>query len=114
SGMFGAAGQADYALANGLCAAWGEALSRRISNARVILVDWPGWEGVGMAARGASQFALTRAGHRLMSIAEGLRALSMILNSPSAASRRDDRSSWEHYVLVRGAEIPADMRVTGG
>lgn len=80
-GIFGGAGQVDYAAANGFQACFTESLSARWPDVQVLTIAWPGWCEVGMAARPASAWSLGRNGHQLISIAEGTSHFIELLNA---------------------------------
>lgn len=108
AGSFGGIGQADYALANGIAEAIMMQATAQLSNVRLATIQWPGWDGTGMAARWASRHSLMRSGHRLIPIAEGLDRLRQELARVSAnASDPADHD----VILIRRREIPARMRV---
>jgi 3-hydroxyacyl-CoA dehydrogenase/NAD(P)-dependent dehydrogenase (short-subunit alcohol dehydrogenase family) len=71
SGFFGGVGQVDYASANCFLAEQACNLKEQWPNMQSLAIGWPGWEQIGMAARASSKWALGKAGHKLMSIAEG-------------------------------------------
>jgi acyl transferase domain-containing protein/NAD(P)-dependent dehydrogenase (short-subunit alcohol dehydrogenase family) len=70
SGRFGGHGQADYSLASELLAQLVARFGDR-TRARVLTIDWPAWDEVGMAARPAIRSLLASAGQDFMSPAEG-------------------------------------------
>jgi len=75
SGRFGGVGQTEYAMANEMLAKQVQRFRRDRPDCRSLLIHWPGWAEVGMAARPASQASLRRIGHRLLPPDEGIRHL---------------------------------------
>ena len=71
SGFFGGIGQVDYAAANCFLAEQAQSRKEEWPNMQSLTIAWPGWEQMGMAARTSSKWALVKAGHKRMSIAEG-------------------------------------------
>jgi NAD(P)-dependent dehydrogenase (short-subunit alcohol dehydrogenase family) len=84
AGFWGGVGQVDYAAANRFLMDQAEELSKLHQHVRVLSIAWPGWQGVGMAARPASRWALQRAGMRLIDIDEGVRHFLRLLVTPGS------------------------------
>lgn len=84
AGFWGGVGQVDYAAANRFLMDQAEELSKLHQHVRVLSIAWPGWQGVGMAARPASRWALQRAGMRLIAMDEGVRHFLRLLVTPGS------------------------------
>ncbi len=72
AGRFGNAGQTDYAAANELLAKSVAHLPRLRPGTRGLVLDWTGWEGIGMASRGSIPQLLAAAGIDLLPAAQGI------------------------------------------
>lgn len=77
AGRFGGLGQADYSMACDLLARITGAFAARRPSCRMVTIDWPGWDEVGMAARTRHLFESGAESkvRRLMPVAEGCQHL---------------------------------------
>lgn len=78
AGLFGAAGQANYAAANAVLD--GLARMRRKQNLPALSIDWSPWAQVGMAARAVNS-RMARRGLRYLEPCEGIEVLDRLLAS---------------------------------
>ncbi|ADG67503.1 6-deoxyerythronolide-B synthase., (Acyl-carrier- protein) S-malonyltransferase [Planctopirus limnophila DSM 3776] len=83
SGRFGGLGQADYSAASDALAKFCNELGRKNPDWRTIVVHWPPWGEVGMAARPESKLALEAGGMAFMPPQEGVAFLLEELASTS-------------------------------
>ncbi|MBA0052615.1 SDR family NAD(P)-dependent oxidoreductase [Streptomyces sp. AJS327] len=111
AGVVGAAGQANYAMANAALDALAE--RRRLQGLPATAVAWGAWQGDGMAAAdGTVRDRVRRTGFRPMRPATALRALEVALRQEPAALLVVD-VDWDRYAEAHGpaAERPLLRRV---
>lgn len=101
SARFGAAGQVDCALAKGVASSLASRLAKRWVNCRTVGIEWPKWQGEGMAGINESRLILKSFGHHTIPIDEGLRHFERELLT-------DARDA--NITLVHPDEIPVRMR----
>lgn len=86
AGRFGNAGQADYAAANEILSALAREASRLRPSVKTVSIDWPLWEGVGMAESlsAAAVDAMRDAGVTFLKADEGADLLLRELATPGS------------------------------
>jgi NAD(P)-dependent dehydrogenase (short-subunit alcohol dehydrogenase family) len=72
AGRFGNVGQTDYAAANELVAKFMLHLAERRPATRCVALDWTGWSGVGLAARGGAADVMSERGLAVLTPAQGV------------------------------------------